>query len=131
MDSLGERLCEGCKRGYILRFDGNSNLSQGSTCGSPGNPEGAESSGGGSESGTLRGNWQAGGDESSDGRSGRGGDAASAAARFIGEVLPSRMLRHVSADIAAAAAPGGTELDPEKMMRRLQIEFHRVKPSGA
>ena len=22
MDSLGERLCEGCKRGYLLRFDG-------------------------------------------------------------------------------------------------------------
>ena len=24
MDSLGERLCEGCKRGYVLRFDGSS-----------------------------------------------------------------------------------------------------------
>jgi hypothetical protein len=29
MDSLGERLCEGCKRGYILRFDSASDRSDG------------------------------------------------------------------------------------------------------
>ena len=105
MDSLGERLCEGCKRGYILRFDGASDRSL--------HLRELGSSSGGSSGG-------------SDGGGGRG-DAAAAAARFIGEVLPSRMLRHVSADIAASAAPGGPELHPETLMRRLQIEFHRVK----
>ena len=94
MDSLGERLCEGCKRAFVLRFDGASDRSA-----------------------------------SQDGRASDGGGAVAAAARFIGEVLPSRMLRHVSAEVAAAAEPGGPELDPERLMRRLQIEFHRVKPA--
>ena len=86
MDSLGERLCEGCKRGYVLRFDGSSSPA----C---------------------------------------GGGAAAAAARFIGEVLPSRLLRQIGADVAAYAsgAKGASEPSLEQLMRRLQIEFHRVR----
>ena len=89
MDSLGERLCEGCKRGYVLRFDGSS----------------------------------------STGRDGDGGGGAAAAARFIGEVLPSRLLRQIGADVAAYASgvKGAREPSPEQLMRRLQIEFHRVR----
>jgi hypothetical protein len=41
------------------------------------------------------------------------------------------MLRHVGADIAAAAAAGTEGPDPELLMRRLQIEFHRVRPAAA
>ena len=88
MDSLGERLCEGCKRGYVLRFDGSS---------APGCADG------------------------------RG--AQLAVSRFIGEVLPSRLLRQIGADVAAYAsgAKGASEPSPEQLMRRLQIEFHRVR----
>ncbi len=88
MDSLGERLCEGCKRGYVLRFDGSSSTGRGG-----------------------------------------GGAAAAAAAGFIGEVLPSRLLRQIGADVAAYAsgAKGAREPSPEQLMRRLQIEFHRVR----
>ena len=87
MDSLGERLCEGCKRGYVLRFDGSSSPA----CG--------------------------------------GSGGAAAAARFIGEVLPSRLLRQIGADVAAYAsgAKGASEPSLEQLMRRLQIEFHRVR----
>ena len=83
MDSLGERLCEGCKRGYLLRFDGAS-------------------------------------DEAG---------AAAAASRFVSEVLPSRLLRQCGVDIAsfAAGTKGAVEPTPEYLMRRLQIEFHRVR----
>jgi len=80
VDSLGERLCEGCKRGYVLRFDG--------------------------ESGS--------------------GDAAEAAATFIGEILPSRLLAHLSAEVKGK---DGGDVAPERLMRALQIEFHRVVPS--
>ena len=88
-DSLGERLCEGCKRGYVLRFDA----------------ESLE----GDENGT-----------------------AAAVAAYLGDVLPSRPLRHLAEDVAAFARgdPGATEPDPETLMRRLQIEFHRVEGAG-
>ena len=88
-DSLGERLCEGCKRAYVLRFDA----------------ESLE----GDENGT-----------------------AAAVAAYLGDVLPSRPLRHLADDVAALARgdPGATEPDPETLMRRLQIEFHRVEGAG-
>lgn len=88
-DSLGERLCEGCKRAYVLRFDA----------------ESLE----GDENGT-----------------------AAAVAAYLGDVLPSRPLRHLADDVAALARgdPRATEPDPETLMRRLQIEFHRVEGAG-
>ena len=95
MDSLGERLCEGCRRAYVLRFDG-------------------ESLGGKADTGETA-------------------DAAAAAAAFVGDVLPSRALRDVGAQILAAAsgARNAAEPDPETLMRRLQIEFHRVEAERA
>ena len=95
MDSLGERLCEGCRRAYVLRFDG-------------------ESLGGKADTGETA-------------------DAAAAAAAFVGDVLPSRALRDVGAQILAAASGARTaaEPDPETLMRRLQIEFHRVEAERA
>jgi hypothetical protein len=99
MDSLGERLCEGCRRAYVLRFDSESLES--TTFSSPGIAEPA--------------------------------DAAAAAAAFIGDVLPSRALRDVGAQILAAASGAGKaeQPDPETLMRRLQIEFHRVEAERA
>ena len=85
IDSLGERLSEGCKRGYVLRFDASS---------SEGEPLGA----------------------------------AASVARFVGDVLPSRLLRHVASDVLAHAEgrPGAREPDPEALMRKMQIEFHKI-----
>jgi hypothetical protein len=85
IDSLGERLSEGCKRGYVLRFDASS---------SEGEPLGA----------------------------------AASVARFVGDVLPSRLLRHVASELLAHAEgrPGAREPDPEALMRKMQIEFHKI-----
>ena len=83
MDSLGERLCEGCKRGYVLRCDGSSST-------------------------------------------GRDGDGGPAAADSLGASSASRQ---IGADVAAYASgvKGAREPSPEQLMRRLQIEFHRVR----
>ena len=87
-DSLGERLCEGCKRAYVLRFDA----------------ESLE----GDENGT-----------------------AAAVAAYLGDVSVAA-LRHLADDVAAPSpgTPRATEPDPETLMRRLQIEFHRVEGAG-
>ena len=44
-------------------------------------------------------------------------------------MLPSRLLRQIGADVAAYASgvKGAREPSPEQLMRRLQIEFHRVR----
>ena len=54
--------------------------------------------------------------------------AAAAAAAFIADVLPSRALRDLGAQILAKDAE---DPDPETLMRRLQIEFHRVETERA
>ena len=109
MDSLGERLCEGCRRAYVLRFDGAS-LGGNAT---------AEATDGVGDAAAGLGSKPAG--------------AVAAAAAFIGDVLPSRALRDVSAQILAAVREerNATELDPETLMRRVQIEFHRVEAERA
>ena len=113
MDSLGERLCEGCRRAYVLRFDSES-LESTSTFSKPYAAEGKR--------------------EFKDGATiAEPLDAAAAAAAFIGDVLPSRALRDVGAQILAAASGAGKaeQPDPETLMRRLQIEFHRVEAERA
>ena len=102
MDSLGERLCEGCRRAYVLRFDGDSLSSRDG------------------QSATGRREDEAPAEEPA--------DAAAAAAAFIGDVLPSRALRDLGARILAKDAE---DPDPETLMRRLQIEFHRVEAERA
>jgi hypothetical protein len=111
MDSLGERLCEGCRRAYVLRFDSES-LESTSTFSSPYAKE-IDTEDGATIAEPL--------------------DAAAAAAAFIGDVLPSRALRDVGAQILAAASGAGKaeQPDPETLMRRLQIEFHRVEAERA
>jgi hypothetical protein len=112
MDSLGERLCEGCRRAYVLRFDSES-LESTSTFSSPYAKETRDTEDGATIAEPL--------------------DAAAAAAAFIGDVLPSRALRDVGAQILAAASGAGKaeQPDPETLMRRLQIEFHRVEAERA
>ena len=112
MDSLGERLCEGCRRAYVLRFDGES-LEATTFFKTP--PERRED------------------DAETAEPAERERDAAAAAAAFIGDVLPSRALRDVGAQILAAANGAGRaeQPDPETLMRRLQIEFHRVEAERA
>ena len=108
MDSLGERLCEGCRRAYVLRFDSES-LESTSTFSKPYAAEGKR--------------------EFKDGATiAEPLDAAAAAAAFIGDVLPSRALRDLGARILAKNAE---DPDPETLMRRLQIEFHRVEAERA
>ena len=107
MDSLGERLCEGCRRAYVLRFDGESLSSR----------DGQSATG-------PRDQDEAPAEE----REREPADAAAAAAAFIGDVLPSRALRDVGARILAKDAE---DPDPETLMRRLQIEFHRVETERA
>ena len=107
MDSLGERLCEGCRRAYVLRFDGDS-LSSSAIDG---------------QSATGRQDQ-----DEAPAEEREPADAAAAAAAFIGDVLPSRALRDVGARILAKNAE---DPDPETLMRRLQIEFHRVQAERA
>ena len=103
MDSLGERLCEGCRRAYVLRFDGDSLSSR-------------------------------------DGQSGRQGDAKTKRPRrsprtpgpppppFIGDGPAFPRAADLGARILAKDAE---DPDPETLMRRLQIEFHRVEAERA
>jgi len=108
MDSLGERLCEGCRRAYVLRFDGESLSSLSSRQSATGPRDQDEAP--------------------AEEREREPADAAAAAAAFIGDVLPSRALRDVGARILAKDAE---DPDPETLMRRLQIEFHRVETERA
>lgn len=131
IDSLGERLCEGCRRGYVLRFDENS-LRCADTYVQPPGVEGGgiEKEGSGIE--TRMESRGGGGDKKTKSTKKTKSDAsavAAAIAAFIGDVLPSRALRELGVSITnhATGSRNATEPDPETLMRRLQIEFHRVE----
>ena len=97
----------GCRRAYVLRFDGDSLSSRdGQSATGPQDQDEAPA----------------------EEREREPADAAAAAAAFIGDVLPSRALRDVGARILAKDAE---DPDPETLMRRLQIEFHRVEAERA
>lgn len=111
IDSLGERLCEGCRRGYVLRFDEESLMG----VGDEGDGDAWDTTEGDKNEKNSKKTSQC--------------NVASAVAAFVGDVLPSRALRDVSCSISAFANGdrNAVEPDPETLMRRLQIEFNKVE----